>query len=92
MYDLNFFRNNLEQIRERLAARGYALDVETFAGIDSKRRQVLTESERLKAERNQATVKIGQLKKSGVDTAEAQQEVRGLGDRIAALDAGERNN
>ncbi len=86
MYDLNFFRNNLEQIRQRLAARGYALEVETFAGIDSKRRQVLTESERLKAERNQATVKIGQLKKSGVDTAEAQQEVRGLGDRIAALD------
>jgi seryl-tRNA synthetase len=87
MYDITFFRNNLEQIRERLAARGYVLDLETFAGIDSKRRQTLTESERLKAERNQATLRIGQLKKSGVDTAEAQQEVRALGERIAALDA-----
>jgi seryl-tRNA synthetase len=86
MHDLNFFRNNIEEIRTRLATRGYELDVSAFEELDKKRRRLVTESEGLKADRNQATVRIGQLKKSGADTAEQQQEVRTLGERIAALD------
>jgi seryl-tRNA synthetase len=86
MYDLNFFRSNLEQIRERLAGRGYALDVDAFRELDSRRRQCVTESEQLKAERNQATAEIGKLRKLGADTAERQQQVRMLGERIAELD------
>ncbi|HEX4167708.1 MAG TPA: serine--tRNA ligase [Bryobacteraceae bacterium] len=87
MYDLNFFRNNLEQIRERLATRGFVLDTEFFAELDRKRRQLVTESERLKADRNQATVEIGRLRKSGADTSERQAQVRETGTRIATLDA-----
>ncbi len=86
MYDLQFFRNNLETIRERLAARGYALDVESFRALDTRRRQYVTESEQLKAERNQATAEIGKLRKEGVDTAERQRQVRVMGDAIAELD------
>ena len=86
MYDLNFFRNNLHPIRDRLAARGYQLDVSGFEELDQRRRQILTDSERLRAERNQATVQIGQLRKSGADTAQQQQEVRAIGERIAQLD------
>lgn len=87
MHDLSFFRSNLELIRDRLATRGFDLDVPAFHELDKKRRQLVTETERLKADRNQATLKIGQLKKSGVDTAEQQGEVRAIGDRINALDA-----
>ncbi len=87
MYDLNFFRNNLEEIRKRLATRGYELDVSGFEELDKKRRRLVTESEGLKADRNQSTIRIGQLKKSGTDTTEQQQQVRALGERIAALDA-----
>ncbi|MBV8864512.1 MAG: serine--tRNA ligase, partial [Acidobacteriaceae bacterium] len=87
MHDLNFFRNNLEQIRERLASRGHYLDTQAFEELDTKRRQIVTESERLKADRNQATLRIGQLKKSGSDTAEQQSQVRAMGERISELDA-----
>ncbi len=87
MYDLSFFRNNLEQIRDRLATRGYELDLAAFRELDQKRRQIVTESERLKADRNEATVEIGKLRKSGVDTAEQQMSVRALGERMGALDA-----
>jgi seryl-tRNA synthetase len=87
MYDLNFFRQNLDQIRERLATRGFALDVDAFSELDQKRRRILTESERLKAERNQATQQIGQKKRAGEDTTAEQQQVRALGERIAELDA-----
>ncbi len=86
MHDLSFFRNNLDQIRERLRSRGYQLDTEAFQELDRKRREIVTESEQLKADRNQATVQIGQLKKSGADTAEQQAQVRALGERIAALE------
>jgi seryl-tRNA synthetase len=86
MYDLNFFRNNLEEIRARLGTRGYRLDVAAFEALDTQRRQCVTESEQLKAERNQATVEIGKLRREGADTSERQQRVRAIGDRISHLD------
>lgn len=87
MYDLQFFRNNLDTIRDRLAGRAYSLDVESFRELDAKRRQCVTESEQLKAERNQATAEIGKLRKQGADTAERQQRVRAMAERISELDA-----
>lgn len=86
MYDLNFFRNNLEQLRDRLAGRGFTLDVAAFSELDRRRRQLVTENETLKAERNQATVEIGKLRKEGADTADKQAAVREIGARSAQLD------
>ncbi|MGH9693931.1 MAG: serine--tRNA ligase, partial [Bryobacteraceae bacterium] len=79
MHDLSFFRNNLEAIRSRLESRGFTLDIEAFQELDRRRRQCVTESEQLKAERNQATAEIGKLRKAGTDTAERQQAVRAMG-------------
>jgi seryl-tRNA synthetase len=87
MHDLSFFRNHLEAIRTRLESRGFTLDTEAFQELDRRRRQCVTESEQLKAERNQATAEIGKLRKAGADTAERQQAVRAMGERIAELDA-----
>jgi seryl-tRNA synthetase len=87
MHDLSFFRNHLEAIRSRLESRGFTLDTEAFQELDRRRRRCVTESEQLKAERNQATGEIGKLRKSGADTAERQQAVRAMGERIAELDA-----
>jgi seryl-tRNA synthetase len=86
MHDLTFFRNNLESMRERLAARGFDLDVDSFQDLDRKRRQALTEAETLKAERNAASIEISKLRKQGADTADRQQQMRLTGDRIADLD------
>ena len=86
MHDLHFFRNNLEFIRDRLATRGYTLDIDTFESLDKQRRQCVTEAEQLKAERNQATWEIAKLRKAGADTAERQQQVRAMGERIGELD------
>src|SRR5665213_1438612 len=86
MHELNFFRSHLEEMRQRLATRGFTLDAEAFQDLDKRRRQYLTESEQLKAERNQATAAIGKLRKEGVDTAEKQAAVRTMGERITALE------
>jgi seryl-tRNA synthetase len=86
MYDLGFFRNNVDSLQERLSSRGYVLDVDSFRDLDGRRRQFVTESEQLKAERNQATAEIGKLRRQGIDTSERQQQVRAMGDRISELD------
>jgi seryl-tRNA synthetase len=86
MHDLGTFRANLESVAERLAQRGFALDVEQFREIDARRRAALTEAEQLKARRNAESMEIGKLKKAGEDTAELQAKVRAMGERVAELD------
>ena len=86
MHDLAFFRANLERVAERLATRGFNLDVEEFRALDGKRRAVLTEVEQLRASRNWESAEISKLRKQGVDTAERQQKVREIGERIAQLE------
>jgi seryl-tRNA synthetase len=86
VHDLSQFRANLDAIAERLATRGFRLDVDQFRALDSERRAAVTETEQLKAQRNAESMEISKLKKQGVDTAEQQQKVRAIGDRISALD------
>ena len=86
MHDLSHFRNNLDAIAQRLATRGFQLDVAQFRELDSQRRAAVTESEQLKAEQNRASAEIGKLRSQGVDTTELQQKSRSSGDRMAALD------
>jgi seryl-tRNA synthetase len=87
MHDLSHFRNNLDAIADKLATRGFQLDVAQFRELDTERRAVVTESEQLKAQRNSESAAIGKLKSQGVDTTELQQKTRSLDDRMAALDA-----
>jgi len=86
MYDLSFFRSNLDQIAAGLARRGFELDTDEFRQLDNRRRAALTEAESLKAGRNAATAEIGSLRKQGIDTAAQQARVREMGERITALD------
>src|SRR5665213_3258493 len=86
MYDLTFFRQNLDAIAARLADRGFALDIAAFRQLDAERRGALTESEQLKAQRKTESQEIGKLIKAGQDASERQQKVREMGDRATALD------
>jgi seryl-tRNA synthetase len=86
MYDLSFFRQNLDAIAARLADRGFTLEVEAFRKLDAERRAALTESEQLKAQRKTESQEIGKLLKAGQDASERQQKVREMGDRAAALE------
>jgi seryl-tRNA synthetase len=85
MYDFGFFRANLDSIADRLAARGFTLDPE-FRQLDVERRQAITESEQLKEKKNARSNEIGKLRRESVDTSELQQQLRSMGERIAALD------
>ena len=86
MYDLAFFRQNIDAIASRLADRGFVLDVENLRRLDAARRAALTESEQLKAQQRAQSQDLGKLKKAGQDTTELQARLREMGDRAAQLD------
>jgi seryl-tRNA synthetase len=86
MYDLAFFRANLDSIAARLAARGTQLSLAPFRDIDQRRRAAIQEAEELKAKRNSSSMEIAKMRKQGIDTIAEQQAVRASGERIAALD------
>jgi seryl-tRNA synthetase len=54
--------------------------------LDERRRALLPELEDLRARKNQASKRIGELQRSGEDAAEAIAETRGLSDREKELD------
>jgi seryl-tRNA synthetase len=85
MHDLAFFRGNLDAIAERLATRGFQLDLEQFRELDRQRRAAMTESEQMQAQANQSSAAIGKLKQQqNADTESLQAEVRSLKEQIAA--------
>jgi seryl-tRNA synthetase len=86
MHDLSYFRSNLDSIAERLATRGFTLNVGQFRDLDTERRAAISESESLKAQRNSESAAINKLRQQGADTAELQQKVRAMGERMTALD------
>jgi seryl-tRNA synthetase len=86
MHDLSFFRGNLDSIAQRLATRGYQLDIEQFRALDQERRGALTEAEQLKAQKNAKSAEVGKMRREGQDTAALQQEVRSIDDRVSVLD------
>ena len=89
MLDLNYVRDNLENVRKAIATRGVAPEsLDDFAAADAERRSVISESDQLNAERNASSREIGALMKAGNSAAaEARRKQVGqLKDRIAELD------
>ena len=88
MLDLNFVRANLELIEKKLRARGAdpAVLLGDFRALDASRREAITQSEQLKARRNELSQQVGALKKSGQDATAVMDETRALKDQLDALD------
>jgi len=93
MLDLGYVREHLDAVEQMARNRGITLDLAAFQAIDTERRQLITSTERLKAERNKASEEIARLKKSGQDASgilaqmkEVSETVKRNDERIAELD------
>jgi seryl-tRNA synthetase len=85
MLDIQFIRENPEVVTKALSRRGMESPMDEILALDSKRRQLLTEVEALKAERNRASKEIGKLK-DPEEREERIQAMREVGDRIDTMD------
>lgn len=84
MLDLNFVRDNLHLVEEKLRLRGMdpADVLKDFNAVDSQRRQAITATETLKAQRNRASEEIAKLKKSGQDASAQIAETKDLREQL----------
>ncbi len=84
MLDLNFVRDNVPLVEEKLRQRGLdpAAVLRDFREVDSQRRHAITEAETLKARRNKASEDIAKLKKTGQDATAAMAETKDLREQI----------
>src|SRR3979409_1759625 len=84
MLDLNFVRDNLALVEEKLRQRGMnpAEVLKDFSALDGERRQAITQNETLQARRNRASEEIAKLKKSGQDASALIQETKELREQI----------
>ena len=82
MLDLAFVRDHLDVIEQMARHRGISLDLAPFSELDAERRQLITHTERLKAERNKASDEIASLKKAGKDASAILAKMKDVSDEI----------
>ncbi|MFH1033996.1 MAG: serine--tRNA ligase [Pseudomonadota bacterium] len=86
MLDLKFVRENFDLVRQACQDRHAKVDLEGFAALDDKRRQILPELEGLRARRNEVSARVGQAKKAGGDMSAIYAEMKTVGGRIKELE------
>ncbi|GIU25198.1 serine--tRNA ligase [Shewanella sp. MBTL60-007] len=79
MLDPKFLRSELEVTAERLATRGFILDVERLSKLEETRKSLQVATEELQASRNAISKSIGQAKAKGEDVAPIMAQVGSLG-------------
>jgi seryl-tRNA synthetase len=82
MLDAKYLRSQLAEAAERLATRGFTLDVAQFESLESQRKQVQTRTEQLQAERNARSKAIGQAKQRGEDIAPLMADIDRMGNEL----------
>lgn len=86
MLDIKLLRQDPDAVTAALAKRGGSFSVDAIVEEDGKRRTLVHEMEQLRAEQNQASQAIGAAKKAKEDASEAIAAMKGIKDKIAALE------
>lgn len=90
MLDIRQIRENPDDVVAALARRGGDKSdlqqvVDTLMELDAQRRERVTQTQELEAERNATSKQIGQKKKAGEDTSEIEARVREISVKIKEL-------
>lgn len=84
MLDSKLLRGQLQEVADRLASRGFSLDVARIESLEERRKSVQTRTEQLQAERNARSKSIGQAKAKGEDIAPLMADVERMANELAA--------
>jgi seryl-tRNA synthetase len=83
-------RQDLGSAAERLAARGFALDIGEFERLDGERRKLIQEADAAKAERNRASEEVARLKRAKQPADHLIAKQQEAGGRLKDLEAAEK--
>ncbi|WP_022962519.1 serine--tRNA ligase [Halopseudomonas pelagia] len=83
MLDAKLLRTQPQLVAERLATRGFTLDVAQLEGLETRRKTVQTRTETLQAERNSRSKAIGHAKAKGEDIQPLLADVERMGGELS---------
>jgi len=86
MLDIKFIRQNTELVRKKMLERGQEMDMAPFLNLDTRRRDILQEVEKLRNDRNTVSKEIGEKKKKKEDASEQIARMGDVSARIKSLD------
>ncbi|WP_298195469.1 serine--tRNA ligase [Ferrovum sp.] len=87
MLDIQWLRNDLERVTERLGTRGYPFDPAQFQALESERKEVQVRTQSLQSERNQLAKHIGQCKARQEDATDALEQAAAVNQQLGELEA-----
>jgi seryl-tRNA synthetase len=87
MLDIQWLRNDLERVTERLGTRGYPFDPAQFQALESERKEVQVRTQALQSERNQLAKHIGQCKARQEDATDALEQAAAVNQQLGELEA-----
>lgn len=82
MLDPKLLRTDLTTLKEKLATRGYELDVVFWTDVETKRKELQVRTEELQAQKNAGAKKIGELKRSGENADDLLAQMEKVSDQM----------
>lgn len=82
MLDLGYLRENIDLARDRLATRGFPLDLETFQRLDGERKTIILDVERLRQLSKKGSDEVARLAREKADVTEKRNEMKAISQQI----------
>ena len=86
MLEAKYIREHLDEVRERLALRGQAINLDQFILIDGERRRTIQEWERLRALQKKVSDEVSKKKREGENASDLIVEMRKVSRDLKGLD------
>jgi seryl-tRNA synthetase len=86
MLEAKYIREHLDEVRERLALRGQAINLDHFVLIDGERRKTIQEWERLRALQKKVSDEVSKKKREGRDASDLIEEMKKVSQDLKGLD------
>jgi seryl-tRNA synthetase len=86
MLEAKYIREHLDEVRERLALRGQAINLDQFVLIDGERRKTIQDWERLRALQKKVSDEVSKRKREGGDVSDLIEEMRKVSRDLKGLD------
>ena len=86
MLDPAYLRENIEAARERLASRGFKLDLETFQRLDGERKTIILDVEGARQLSKKGSDEVARLAREKVDVTEKRNEMKAVSQKIKDIE------
>ncbi len=86
MLDIRLIRTEPEKVKAALARRKMDIDVDLLLELDKQKREIMYQTEQLKARQNEVSKKIPVMKKNGEDVAPVFAEMKEISEKIKSDD------